>query len=101
MFEILKGENRLYILDNQKEIGEITYYEEGNNLVVDHTYVNPDYRGQNLARALVDEVVKFARSEGKKIIPVCSYVFKVFERTADFQDIWEKDNDKDVACKIR
>ena len=102
MIELLKGDNRFYLLDDGKEIGEITYEVENKILIVDHTFVDPTYRGQNLAIKLVDAVSDYARKVGMKIIPTCSYVVKVFERSVDYLDVWEKDNQgRDVACKLK
>lgn len=82
------------------EIGKITFYEENGKMVVDHTYVNPDYRGQNLGIVLVDAVVDIARNKKMKIIPVCPYVEKVFIRNEKYNDVYEKEHDYNVSCKI-
>ncbi|HHU56042.1 MAG TPA: N-acetyltransferase [Acholeplasmataceae bacterium] len=90
MYKIIHGENRFYVLneDNQ-EIGELTYLTRAtSHLVVNHTFVNPKYRGQNIARKLVDAFVEYARSEKKKVIPICSYVQAVFSKNQNlYKDI--------------
>jgi hypothetical protein len=89
-YTVFIDKNRFY-LGEDKLIGEITYYEnEDGQIVVDHTYVNPEYRGQNLGKILVDAVVKHANKENKKIIPLCPYVEKVFSRNSDYDYIWFK-----------
>lgn len=98
--EIKAGDNCFYIED-QVLIGKITYFEDENyHLVVDHTYVNPDYRGQNYGLILIDKMAEYAREVKKLIIPVCPYVVKMFERYDKYQDVWFKDHNYTEACKI-
>ena len=53
----------------------------------DHTWVSPARRGEGLARALVDAGVVFARTEGLKVVPLCSYVVQVFEEDESLADL--------------
>lgn len=46
-------------------------------MIIDHTFVDPAYRGQKLAEKLVYTGVELARREGKKIIPSCPYAKRV------------------------
>ena len=83
--------DRFFIGDDNHLIGEITYYEnEDGQLVVDHTFVNPEYRGQNLGMILVNAMVNHAKKVNKKIIPLCPYVEKVFSRNSDYDLVWFK-----------
>ncbi len=89
--EYLKGENRFYVLDGDKEIGQITYSLDGEDTwVIDHTGVNPDYRGLGIAETLVKLVVDQAISEDIKIVPLCSYAAKLFSRKPEYQKIEKK-----------
>ena len=98
--EIKRYQDKITIEVNGNEIGKITFYEENGKLIVDHTYVNPEYRGQNLGIVLVDKVVDYARLKNIKIIPVCPYVEKVLKKDAKYVDIYETNHDYNVACKI-
>lgn len=91
MYTIKHGENRFYVVnDENKEIGEITYFlRDTSHFVVNHTYVDPKYRGQNIARQLVDAMVEYARSQKRKIIPDCYYVATVFNKNKElYRDVW-------------
>lgn len=59
-------------------------------MIIDHTFVEPEYRGQKLAEKLVLNGVELARREGKKIIPLCPYAKKEFERKPEYQDVLRK-----------
>ena len=101
--EIKKENNRFVLVDKDKEIGEITFFfDELKNLVVDHTQVDPTYRGQGLAARLVEAVVGMAKEENLKIIPICPYVLKYFINHPALVSLWNQDpHDYEVACKIR
>ena len=90
--EIKEEKNRFVLLnDEAKEIGEMTWSDAGPDImIIDHTFVEPEYRGQKLAEKLVLNGVELARREGKKIIPLCPYAKKEFERTPEYQDVLRK-----------
>ncbi|SFC55945.1 hypothetical protein SAMN04488102_11062 [Alkalibacterium subtropicum] len=78
--EFTKGDNRFYKKDEDKLVAEITYVPKGEDVDVNHTFVDPSLRGHGIAEKLVDRVVEEMEKEGKKIIPSCPYVGKLFER---------------------
>jgi len=45
------------------------------------------FEGQGIARQLVMAAVNFARKEGRKIMPVCSYAKALLTRTDEYNDI--------------
>lgn len=85
----IKEENKRFALyDGETEIGEITWQETPDDVLeVDHTFVNPDYRGQQLAQKLLKAVVEKARREEKKIMPVCSFAVKEFKEKPEYDDV--------------
>ena len=85
----IKEENKRFALyDGETEIGEITWQETPDDVLeVDHTFVNPDYRGQQLAQKLLKAVVEKARREEKKIMPVCSFAVKEFKEKLEYDDV--------------
>lgn len=87
--EIKKGNNKFYIGETESElIAKITWKNGGSNIIViDHTIVDPSLRGQGIAGKLLNEVVKMAREENLKIVPVCSYAVNKMTRTDEYKDI--------------
>jgi len=71
-------------------VAEITYFERDGDMVVGHTWVDPALRGGPLAPGLVEAAVAYARRNGRKIVPVCSYVRSVFSRSDGYEDVWRK-----------
>jgi len=91
-YKIKKGNNKFYVGEsNDNFIAHITYvYKEDNVIAVDHTYVSPKLRGKAIAAKLLAEVVKMAREENLKVIPVCSYAVVKLTRNDEYKDILYK-----------
>ena len=70
--------------DENEHAGEITYLPVGKNEVqATHTVVPPQFGGKGYAALLLNALVEWATAEGIKIIPVCSYVVRAFEKNPD------------------
>lgn len=52
-----------------------------------HTYVPPSLRGRGLAELLVRTALEWARMEGLRVEPSCSYVAAYLKRHAEFSDL--------------
>jgi len=89
MDDIKEGKQKFYIGDNeQAPIAEITFKpKDASTIIVDHTYVEEELRGQGIAGKLVKVVTDYAREEGKKIIPLCPYVERKMEHTKEYRDL--------------
>jgi predicted GNAT family acetyltransferase len=49
-------------------------------LVCTHTFVPPELRGRGIAERLVRAALEYARAEGLRVVPACSYVAAFIER---------------------
>ncbi len=85
-----EGRGEFFIEREGRRVAELTYSSNGTAMVVGHTWVDPTLRGAKLAPNLVEAVVGHARAEGRKIVPVCSYVRAVFGRSSQYDDVWQK-----------
>lgn len=67
--EIKEEKERFVLLnDANEEAGEMTWSNAGSEImIIDHTFVDPTYRGQGLAEKLVAAGVEKARNEGKRL----------------------------------
>lgn len=66
--------------DENRRLGEIVYEKKDGDLWATHTRVGEAHRGQGVAEKLLDALAAHAEKEGKKIVPICSYVATAFER---------------------
>ncbi|MEM9426838.1 MAG: GNAT family N-acetyltransferase [Pseudomonadota bacterium] len=67
---------------------ELTYSRASDNLIIiDHTGVPDEYRGQNVGVALVRRAVEDARAGGYKILPLCPFAAAQFRRHKDWSDV--------------
>lgn len=79
---------RFIIYEDSSFAGEMTYTWAGSGkFIIDHTGVEEEYSGKGYGRQLVMEAVEFARKEKVKIIPLCPYAKRVFDRNSDLQDV--------------
>ena len=63
------------------------YRREQNLLVITHTFVPVECRGQGLAEQVVRAALEFARAENLRVVPQCSYVDVFFRRHPEFADL--------------
>jgi predicted GNAT family acetyltransferase len=89
MNDIKKGTNKFYIGESEESrIAHITWISGGKNIiVVNHTFVDPSLRGQNIAGSLLAKVIEMAREEDLKIVPTCSYVVAKMTRNDEYKDV--------------
>lgn len=91
--EITKQEEetkgRLVAKTGDQEMGEMTYSlaNDGQLMIVDHTGVGESYKGQGVGQKLFFELIKMARSEAKKVMPLCPFTRSMFERHTDMWDV--------------
>lgn len=90
--EIKEEKNRFALYNDEgAEIGEMTWSNAGDELIIiDHTYVDPAYRGQSYAEKLVKAGVEKARRDNLKIIPLCPFAKKEFNKKAEYGDVLRK-----------
>lgn len=91
MVDIKKGESSFFVEESGEKLAEITFFKSGDDeITVDHTVVSDKLRGRKVGNALVEKIIGFAREENLKIVPVCSFVQKQFEKNAEYEDVLAK-----------
>lgn len=70
-----------------QQLGEITWAQLGDIMIMDHTFVDESLRGKGVSKQLLDHAAQYARQEKFKVEPVCSYVVTMFERSNAYDDI--------------
>ncbi|MFA5667886.1 MAG: GNAT family N-acetyltransferase [Balneolaceae bacterium] len=73
-----------FIKDASTKIAEITYSKAGaSRIIIDHTEVSDDHRGEGLGKILVAHTAKFAHEHTLEIIPLCPYAKAVLARNPE------------------
>lgn len=63
------------------------YRRDGDLLLMTHTEVPPAAQGRGVAAALVQAALDWARAEGLRVRPLCSYVAAYLRRHPQTQDL--------------
>lgn len=75
-------------LDGNKEAGRMSYTFAGETkMIIDHTEVSDEYRGQNIGKRILMKLVEYARENKIKIIPLCPFAKSVFDRVEEIRDV--------------
>lgn len=82
-------ENRFYLENaDGKVIAYVGYVVSGENvLIINGTFVDPSLRGQGIGQSLIEQVVKLAIDNDKKIFPLCPYARKIMEANEGFSQL--------------
>ncbi|PKP24277.1 MAG: GNAT family N-acetyltransferase [Bacteroidetes bacterium HGW-Bacteroidetes-2] len=77
-----------YFEEDHKIVAEMEYtYSEIDKIIINHTEVKPQFKGQGLGIKLLDETVTFARKNNLKITALCPFVEVQFERYDKYNDV--------------
>lgn len=77
-----------YIFEDGQRIAELTYSKAGpERIILDHTDVSNEHRGENLGKKLVYHAVDFARKHNLKILPLCPFARSVFSKNKEIRDV--------------
>lgn len=91
MRQIREEDHAVIMLDDGQVVAEVGYKSlDDHALVIDHTFVSEQLRGQKIGKELIDKVVDMARDQHKKVVPACSYALALFKRHQEYSDVWQQ-----------
>ena len=71
-----------------KRAGVMTYsIPKGDFIIIDHTEVDNQFKGQGVGKELLYKVVAMAREKNIKILPLCPFANAMFKKLDDIQDV--------------
>lgn len=86
--EVNNKNGYFYIEINGTIEAKMTFVFAGTDkIIIDHTEVNEGHNGKGFGKMMVAKAVAFAREKNLKIIPLCPFAKKVFEKTPEFKDV--------------
>jgi predicted GNAT family acetyltransferase len=88
IMEIKQNTEAFYIGEHYEEaLAKIEYINTDYGMILTHTEVGEELKGQGVGRALVKYVVEIARNEKFKLKLECTYAQKEFEKHPEYQDV--------------
>lgn len=72
-------------VEGDVQAGIMTYVWAGDKFIIEHTIGNPDFKG--IGKKLLDEAVTFARNNNSKIIPLCPFAKRMFDKHEEIRDV--------------
>lgn len=77
-----------FIQQDNNVQAEMTYVKSGERaIIIDHTEVGEELKGQGAGKEMVKAAVEFARENGIKIYATCPFAKKVLEMTDEYSDV--------------
>ena len=93
MLTIKQSDKSFYIGDSEKELlAEMTFVYAGEDIIIiDHTSVSDELRGQNIGKQLLQRLVELAKEKNKKIVPLCPFAKKeMMKNKEEYEEILVK-----------
>jgi predicted GNAT family acetyltransferase len=88
--EIRERENKGFAIAqiDGKKAGMMTYsIPQSDFIIVDHTEVEPEFKGQSVGKKLLYKIVDMAREKNLKILPLCPFAHAMFKKLDDIKDV--------------
>jgi predicted GNAT family acetyltransferase len=83
------GAKGLFFVENDGNIlAEMVYtMPSPDKMIIEHTEVSDELKGQNVGYQLVHTAVGYARTHAIKIIPLCPFTNAVFKKKPEYADV--------------
>jgi predicted GNAT family acetyltransferase len=72
---------------DDEQAGLISYIRSNGDMHLMHTEVEEKFRGRNVGKNILLEIVKHARENNMKIHPVCPFAISMFKRMEEIHDV--------------
>jgi predicted GNAT family acetyltransferase len=77
-----------YVENNGNILAEMTYsMPSPEKMIIEHTEVSDELKGQNVGYQLVHTAVEYARANNVKIVPLCPFANAVFKKKLEYADV--------------
>ncbi len=77
-----------FIEEEGVRVAEMTYSKNGDyRIIIDHTEVSESQKGKGLGKQLVYHSAEFARENNLKVLPLCPFARRVYQRNKDLHDV--------------
>ena len=78
-----------YVGDLASPTAQLVYRMEGKEkMIIDHTEVSEIHKGEGIGRQLVLAAIDYARQQGVKVQPLCSFARSILKHSKEYEDIY-------------
>lgn len=74
-------------IDSKTEAKMTFVFAGADKIIIDHTEVNEGHNGKGFGKMMVAKAVDFAREKNIRIIPLCPFAKKVFDKNPEYSDV--------------
>lgn len=87
-FEFTNDGCRIYAICQERKIGSIFFVKIGaDKIMISDAEIDPDYKNENIELYLVEEIIKIARVQHRKVMCICPYLSNIFSQHPEFDDV--------------
>ena len=87
-FEIDDNGCRIYAVFQGHKIGNIFFVKVSNDkIMISEAEIEPNFKNTDIELYLVQEIIKIARANNRKIISICPYISNIFAQHPEFDDV--------------
>lgn len=65
----------------------LSYQDKGDTLIYDHTIVPTALGGQGIGSQLAKYALDYAREQGKKVVPSCSFIAHYVQKNPEYAEL--------------
>ena len=77
-----------FVAQDENILAEMVYtMPSPEKMIIEHTEVSDELKGQNVGYQLVHTGVEYARTHHLKIIPLCPFANAVFKKKPEYADV--------------
>lgn len=83
------GTKGMFFIEQDGNILAEMVYSMGDpdRMIIEHTEVDNELKGQNIGHQLVHTGVEYARTHNLRIVPLCSFAGSVFKKHVEYKDV--------------
>lgn len=83
------GQKGMFFIEQEGNIlAEMVYSMPADNkMIIEHTEVSDELKGQHVGQQLVYTAVEYARTHNIKIVPLCTFANAIFKRNPEYADV--------------
>lgn len=86
--KLVKDKGMFFVEQDGNILAEMVYSMPlPNKMVIEHTEVSDELKGKHVGNQLVHTAVEYARTNGIKIVPLCTFASSVFKRKPEYADV--------------